>query len=222
MKDFLKNWKNEIQKLSSDWHYLLMCMMGIILIFASFKLTRYLSAVNDSLSPGTPVGDILFSVLPKYDLSFLFIFGAIFIMATGIFYGIFFEPKKIPLGLLAFSLFLSIRALCISLTHIAIPPDHIPPLVAGLGEYFFQNDLFFSGHTGAPFLGALLLWDKKPWRYFFFISSIIMAITVLVMRLHYSIDIVGAYFITYGIYHIAVVIHDAEKHQYQWLKKWFL
>jgi membrane-associated phospholipid phosphatase len=70
----------------------------------------------------------------------------------------------------------------------------------GTGDFFFQNDLFFSGHTGGPFLVALILWKNRFMRYSLLIVSVLMAFTVLAMRLHYSIDIIGAYFITYGIF----------------------
>ncbi|MEI7510936.1 MAG: phosphatase PAP2-related protein [Candidatus Peregrinibacteria bacterium] len=215
MKYFLRNWIQEVKTLSNDWHYLVMLALGSGLLFGAFHMAETLARINDTLNSSTPVGDLLFTILPAYDLSFVFVFGAFFIGSVGIFYALFFEPRKIPLVLIAFSLFISIRGICISLTHISIPPDSIPPLVGGFGDYFFQNDLFFSGHTGAPFLGALLLWKKKYWRYFFLGSSVIMAFTVLIMRLHYSIDIVGAYFITYGIYHIALAINNAELNRYR-------
>jgi hypothetical protein len=35
------------------------------------------------------------------------------------------------------------------------------------------------------------------------VSSIILAITVLLMHVHYSIDVLSAYFITYGVYKLS-------------------
>jgi len=63
----------------------------------------------------------------------------------------------------------------------------------------YANDLFFSGHVGLPFLGFLIFKDKKI-RYFMLSASIILAVTVLLMHVHYSIDVAAAYFITYSIY----------------------
>jgi hypothetical protein len=33
-------------------------------------------------------------------------------------------------------------------------------------------------------------------------ASIVLAITVLLMHVHYSIDVASAYFITYGVYKV--------------------
>ncbi len=65
----------------------------------------------------------------------------------------------------------------------------------------FKNDLFFSGHTAVPFLGFLLFKNRKV-KYTFLGASIIMAITVLLMHVHYSIDVFSAFFITYGTFKI--------------------
>jgi len=219
---FLKRWKKEVIRLFSDWHYGLISIIGLALLISSLFLSVYLSHLNDSLVVARPVGDLLFEVLPIVNLTYLFVFGGLFIVIVGVFYCIFIEPKKIPLVLFAYSFFVLIRAICISLTHIAIPPDHIDAVSTPFGEYFFQNDLFFSGHTGVPFLGALLLWKKRKWRYFFLLSSVIMAFTVLLMRVHYSIDVVGAYFITYGIYHLSLYIFHAKSIHNKILMRWFL
>jgi hypothetical protein len=66
------------------------------------------------------------------------------------------------------------------------------------------NDLFFSGHTGLPFLIALIFWDHIYLRALFLGSSVVFGVIVLLSHLHYSIDVFSAFFITYSIYHIAI------------------
>ena len=61
----------------------------------------------------------------------------------------------------------------------------------------FNNDLFFSGHVAIAFLGFLLFQEKKL-KIFFLIATIVMALTVLFMHVHYSIDVFAALFITYS------------------------
>ena len=56
---------------------------------------------------------------------------------------------------------------------------------------FFGADLFFSGHTGMPFLLALIFWDWRRVRYMFLFISVACAIIVLA-GLHYSIDVCSA------------------------------
>jgi hypothetical protein len=75
----------------------------------------------------------------------------------------------------------------------------------------FQNDMFFSGHTAIPFLG-FLLFDGKI-RYFFLCGSICMGTVVLLMHLHYSIDVFSAFFITYCCYRVGnVLLEKIEPH----------
>lgn len=209
MRIFLSRWWKEISLICSDWHYILLLIFSIFLFWSANSISWYLSEQNDLWNASIPVGDTMFEILPLWDLSFIFVGGAVGIVIAGAFYSIFFEPKKIPLILLAFSLLVFFRGLIISATHIGVPINHITPNTWGIEVLSFQNDLFFSGHTAGPFLAALLVWKKKTWRYFFIIISIIMAFTVLIMRLHYSIDIIGAYFITYGIFHLSKIIYTS-------------
>jgi membrane-associated phospholipid phosphatase len=67
----------------------------------------------------------------------------------------------------------------------------------------FQANFFFSGHTGLPFLMALIFWADKFWRKFFLAVSALFAISVLLAHVHYSVDVFAAPFMTYGIFKIA-------------------
>src|SRR3989344_8842551 len=79
-----------------------------------------------------------------------------------------------------------------------------------INEMFFGGDLFFSAHTGMPFLGALAFWREKGIRNFYLLTAVFFAAVVLLGHLHYTIDVLSAFFITYGIFHIAEWIfpHD--------------
>ena len=92
------------------------------------------------------------------------------------------------------------------LTHLA-PPLHatalpvsnfVERLVSGSGD-----DLFFSGHTGFPFLMSLLFWKEKPLRFIFLALTLLFGGAALLGHLHYSIDVFSALFITYGIFNIS-------------------
>ena len=65
---------------------------------------------------------------------------------------------------------------------------------------YLTKDLFFSGHIATTFL--LYLFSRrfgKASRVFLGLNLATLAV-VLFAHLHYSIDIIGAYFITYGVY----------------------
>ncbi|MEK7134975.1 MAG: phosphatase PAP2-related protein, partial [Patescibacteria group bacterium] len=67
----------------------------------------------------------------------------------------------------------------------------------------FGADYFFSGHTGLPFLLALSYWSNKYLRNIFLTISFIFGASALLGHYHYSIDVFAAFFISYGILHIA-------------------
>ena len=108
---------------------------------------------------------------------------------------------------LAIIILFSMRQICQSLCTLPPPPGNLwrdPGFPSLLVTYGVSNDLFFSGHTGAPFLMALVFWPHKRLRYIFLAWSGFFAVVVLLGHIHYTIDVLSAFFITYGIYHIAL------------------
>jgi hypothetical protein len=94
----------------------------------------------------------------------------------------------------------------VSLTHIGPFPLKLE-LESKLLDFITSgNDLFFSGHTGLPFLIALIFWDHIYIRRLFLVSSVVFGVVVLLAHLHYSIDVFAAFFITYSIYHISLKV----------------
>jgi hypothetical protein len=65
---------------------------------------------------------------------------------------------------------------------------------------FYGSDLFFSGHTGMPFLAALAFWHIVPWRIFYLMLTAFFGSVVLLGHYHYSIDVLAALFITHGVF----------------------
>jgi membrane-associated phospholipid phosphatase len=116
-------------------------------------------------------------------------------------------PERIPFTIKASSIFVIIRSVFINLTHIAPFPTsiQIDPLSL-MNKFTFGGDLFFSGHTGLPFLMAIIFWDNKYLRYLFLFTSILFGTITLMGHLHYSIDVLAAFFITYSIYHISAIL----------------
>jgi len=152
------------------------------------------------------VGDLILDNIPVVDLSFIIIEVALISIVLGTLFVIS-KPRYLLFTLKAIALFIIIRAVFISLTHVGIHPENIAP---GLGFFDsiytylnFQTGLFFSGHTGLPFLVALIFWDNKRVRYILLSLSFIFAVAVLLSHIHYSIDVLAAPFMAYGIFKIA-------------------
>ena len=87
------------------------------------------------------------------------------------------------------------------------PPETLIPLRDSILESTFYNggthvkDLFFSGHTATLFLFFYFSWDRSL-KWLFFISSILVAIAVVVQHVHYSYDVIVAPLFAYISYRI--------------------
>jgi hypothetical protein len=152
------------------------------------------------------VGDFILDNTSTIDLNLIIIEGALFAIVFGILYTLR-RPRYILFTLKAIALFITIRALFISLTHVGFYPDHIYPglgLFDGLYLYLnFQLGFFFSGHAALPFLMALIFWANRRVRIIFLLMSLVFGVAVLLTHIHYSIDVFAAPFMAYSIFHIA-------------------
>jgi len=195
VKEYVINWKNEFLR-----HKYLIGISIIFLIVSS--ILDYLSGTYTNRVGAAIAPDLILELIPPIDLEFVFTYGYLFVLFIFFAYPLFFKPKEIHEVISQFSLLVMIRSFFICFTHLKAPVDAIvvefPWLISHLS---FHNDLFFSGHTAFPFLGFLLFQESKI-KYFFLAASIIMGITVLLMHVHYSIDVCSAFFISYGSYKI--------------------
>ena len=176
--------------------------LSLLLLFVSLLL-NYGANVYIESRVNNAVADIILDNLPVIDVSAIFILGYVFLLAL-VLIVLLYEPQQVPFLLKSIALFIIIRAVFITLTHLGKPVGGLF-LDQGtiLGKLTTGDDLFFSGHTGMPFLFALLYWDHKRLRLMFIALSLIFGFSVLLGHLHYSIDVFAAFFITYGIFIMA-------------------
>lgn len=152
------------------------------------------------------VGDLFLDNFPALDIDFLVVQGALLFWVAAIML-LAARPRYLLFSIKAIALFVIFRSFFVSLTHIGIYPGEIP-LDSGVGSRLynlltFQGNFFFSGHTGLPFLFALVFWGERSWRWFFLGAAAVFGVAVLVAHVHYSIDVFSAPFITYAIFVIA-------------------
>ncbi len=188
-----QEWKNEL----FEYKYVILLSLIIVAIAAFLD---YYSGVYVSTTNVADVPDLILDHIGPVDMSFLFVHGYLILVFALFLYPLILHIRMLHIVISQFSLLVILRALFMIFTHLQSPLDAIPihfPWI--FKELSFENDMFFSGHTAIPFLG-FLLFRKSKIRFFFLIGSILMAITVLVMHLHYSIDVFSAYFITYCSY----------------------
>jgi hypothetical protein len=189
--------------------FLLSFLTGLVFLAGSF-VVNYFAASYATSRASDSVTDIVLSNTRVYDVDAIFVFGALFMVAV-IAVVCFYKPRSAPFTVKSIALFIFIRAIFISLTHIRAFP------VRALIDYnflnastfwngiFTGNDLFFSGHTGLPFLMALIWWKNRFLRTLFLMFSLLFGVVVLLGHLHYTIDVLSAFFITFSIWSIAKV-----------------
>lgn len=153
------------------------------------------------------VSDLFLDNLPVVNLDFVIVGGDVLLWMFG-FLLLVREPKRLLFGIKAIALFNIVRAFFISLTHLGPYPIQFAPgpYNVGYGVYHlftFQGNYFFSGHTGFPFLFALLFWDNRILRNLFLMLTLVFGATVLLAHVHYSIDVFAAPFIVYSIVALA-------------------
>ncbi len=187
-----------------DKTFLISVIQGVIFLIFSFAI-NYKASVYAVEKQSNFVTDIVLSNIPVVNVDIFVVEGALLLVCFVILL-LAYEPKTIPFVLKSIALFILIRAFSIILTHVGSFPQQVIIdnnwLLRSVG-ITQKADFFFSGHTGMPFLLALIFWESKKLRIFFLSASIFLGISVLLGHLHYSIDVFAAFFITYTIFHIS-------------------
>lgn len=127
--------------------------------------------------------------------AFIDLFG-IYLLASAVF-----GPTLRPF--VAIMILFSLRQGCQAVCTLPVPPGSIwrhPGFPSLLVTYGTSNDFFFSGHTAISVLGALQLAHVAPpwlaaagWG-----IAGLEALTVIVLRAHYTMDVFAALFAAWG------------------------
>ena len=167
-------------------------------LFANYAANIY--ATNRA---SNSVTDIILDNIPAINVGWVFFQGTVLFFFF-VAWLLIKEPPKIPFVVKSMATFILIRSAFITLTHLAAPPEQpFLSLNNMFNEITSGNDLFFSSHTGMPFLMALIFWQNKRLRVFFICLSIFFGAIVLLGHLHYSIDVLAAFFIVFSIFNLA-------------------
>jgi hypothetical protein len=65
---------------------------------------------------------------------------------------------------------------------------------------YLIKDLFFSGHTATTLLLLLYVWPHRRLRWFMLASHGLVVTSLFFAHLHYTIDVIGAYAITFSLF----------------------
>jgi hypothetical protein len=149
--------------------------------------------------------DWLLDRLPLVNVVPLLSWGWLALHVYAVAIALLYYPRRLPFLIFLLGVYLCVRTLYVFLSPIGAPEailhmgefDVLFPLVAGV--YTFQNEFIFSGHTAIPFLFALFF-DSRLQRTVMLAGSVTMAVSVLLTRNHYTVDVISAYFMGYAIY----------------------
>lgn len=167
---------------------------------------------------GHTINDPLLDIIPATDLS-VPIFIAMYSLALLYIVRCFGQPQLVFSFIRAYIIITCLRFACMLLLPME-PPAKMVELVDPFTKIFYggkliTKDLFFSGHTSTMFLFFLLL--SRPGDKFLAIAvSFFIAMAVLVQHVHYSIDVLAAFPITYLVY-----LYTEKKLSWMYLKSIF-
>src|SRR3990167_8256733 len=176
--------------------FLISVLAGFLLLILSVVINFY-AGIYTVERASNYVTDIVLSNTEVMDVDWIFIYGS-FIFWLFVAVLCLMKPNRVPFALKSIALFVLIRSIYISLESI-------------INKFTSGADLFFSAHTGLPFLMALTFWNQKVLRIFFLTSSVVFGAVVLLGHLHYSIDVLSAFFITYTIFHLSEIAFAKER-----------
>jgi membrane-associated phospholipid phosphatase len=169
---------------------------------------------NDVLlyKPGVRLNDFVLNWFAPKDWSipiFILIFGApaLFFLFN------FRSPEKVLLSIQCYVVINFMRITSLYLFTLEAPIGIIPlvdPFLAKVaygGNTVFVKDLFFSGHTSTLFL-VFLIEKRKLVKVILLISTVLVGLLLIWQRVHYTIDVLGAIFVSWGVFWLFIKLNS--------------
>jgi len=205
-------WKVEL----NNNKYIYQVILSFAAVIGGLMLfTRFLAFIEDR--PGIILPDPILAWFAPMDISwftFIIMYSTVAIAIISLLQ----SPKALILGLQSYVLMLFFRTIAMYAIPLEAPASILPlidPMVSevGVGK-LMTKDLFFSGHTATIYIMYLVA-QKRYFRYFFLAATLIIAVSVLVQHVHYSVDVIAAPFFAYCSYRIVYLLN----HKYNGLFK---
>lgn len=198
-ESLVNEWRSNLMDKTFRWKLLI--VPGLFVLYSA--LTQRLSNFIESRK-GIQLDDKLLSFFPTNDFStfiFILLYSSLLLLIVTHLH----KPKVIMRLVEMHFLVAVVRQICILL--VALEP---PTGIIVLRDVFLENtvyphntpltkDLFFSGHVASIWIYFLCA-QHKYLKSTFFVATLLMSFMILSMRVHYSYDVLGAFFFTTLIY----------------------
>ena len=207
---------NYLRRVRSDWRGVMavksfkvfLAITVVSVTVATLGITSYLPQVE--LRPGAPIADPVLLAFPAVNVTALTFIIMYMCSLLGLVVMLRY-PVRFVIGCFAYAIMLSLRTLTMYLLPMEAPPGIIvlvdPFIGAVAGSDSLTKDLFFSGHTATMFIFALAA-PKGLWKWFFVACTIAVGVLVVLQHVHYSIDVLAAFFFTYTSWRVSVNCHS--------------
>jgi membrane-associated phospholipid phosphatase len=191
------NWKEFLKEKRNRFELVITLFLLAVVLTSLANFLNYVEARKGVLLP-----DPLLNLFNPIDLTWL-TFALIYVSLIVAIATLSKNPKRLLFAVQLYTLMVAVRILAMYLLPLQ-PPEKMIILNDPLVEFFgtgqtLTKDLFFSGHT-ATLLILFLVSEKKIIKTIFLISTIVVAIAVLLQHVHYTIDVLAAVFFTYACY----------------------
>ena len=192
----LQHWKVFFRQRSKIYETVFSLFALAVLLILYTHFLNYVESRS-----GFSFDDPILRLFRPIDLTWL-IFGLIYIsLAAGIFY-LAKDPNKFLLAVQLYSLIVIVRIIAMFLLPLN-PPENIIILSDPLVEFFgsgktLTKDLFFSGHTATLFMLGLVTAGRT--RIIFYTAAFLIAVSLLLQHVHYSIDVFASIIFVYAVY----------------------
>ena len=202
------NWKEFIIDKRKRIEFIITLLLLVVVLTSLANFLNFVEARQGVVLP-----DPILNLFDPIDLTWL-IFAIIYISLVVAITTLIKDPRLLMFAIQLYTLMVAVRIIAMYLLPLE-PPAKMIILNDPFVEFFgtgqtLTKDLFFSGHTATLFI-LYLVSEKKTIKIVFLISTITIAIAVLLQHVHYTIDVFAAVFITYACYKFLKTFKTTEK-----------
>ena len=188
-----------------------------VLILGLAMVSVFFAQVYVKRTPGTSVGDLLLDSLPDFPyektLLFFLVWGSVGFAFLSLVAIVISKPLYLPAAVATVGLMYLVRSVFLCITRLEthpkkiLVPDEYGVLFKKVSKFVYGGkDLFFSGHVALPSTLSFVFWEMEIFRAFFLFAVVFFAVATLLAKAHYTIDVVTAPFIAYGVYRFTKLV----------------